>query len=361
MADRSKILLLEGDQAVAMSVAAAIREIGCDFVLAGDAVSALSIARQAKPDAVVLSGDLPGGGGVVALKRIRTCVHTAVIPIIAIGSGPQKGELLAAGAQECLEKPVDLELLRSAMKKHVTGTVKVAEAPADVIREPERMAELKDTRLLDSPPEKSFDRLTLLASKLLGTPVALMSLVDKDRQFFKSHTGLGEPWATKRQTPLSHSFCQWVVAGNEHLAVSDAREHPLLRDNLALRDLGVIAYAGVPLSAGRDKAIGSFCAVDSKPRPWSEEDLEVLRDLAEIVEAHIIIRRAIGAPIEGLAATMSMPNPAKLMEAAAKAVAGATRILGREGLRLGKAARRELEEIVTTQTQQLLGLAGQGR
>ncbi len=361
MSGRSKILLLEGDQTVAMSVASAIREIDCDFLLAGDAVSALTVARNAKPDLVVLSGNLPGGGGLVALKRIRNCVHTACIPIIALSAGSQKQQFLAAGAQECLDKPVDITQLRTAMKKQIAGEMTVTEAPAETVRDPGRMAELNDTGLLDSGPEKTFDRLTLLASKLLGTPVALMSLVDKDRQFFKSHTGLGEPWATKRQTPLSHSFCQWVVAGNEHLAVSDAREHPVLRDNLAIKNLGVIAYAGVPLSAGRNKAIGSFCAVDSKPRPWSEEDLEILRDLAEIVEAHVIIRRAIGAPIEGLAATMSMPNPAKLMEAAAKAVAGATRILGREGLRLGKAARDELEEIVTTQTQQLLGLAGQAR
>ncbi len=361
MAGRSKILLLEGDQSVAMSVASAIREIDCDFLLAGDAISALTVARNAKPDLVVLSGNLPGGGGLVALKRIRNCVHTAVIPIIALSAGSQKQQLLAAGAQECLDKPVDLEQLRSAMKKHLAGEMAVTEAPAETVRDPERVAELKDTGLLDSAPEKTFDRLTLLASKLLGTPVALMSLVDKNRQFFKSQTGLGEPWATKRQTPLSHSFCQWVVAGNEHLAVSDAREHPVLRNNLAVQNLGVIAYAGVPLSAGRNKAIGSFCAVDSKPRPWSEEDLEVLRDLAEIVEAHVIIRRAIGAPIEGLAATISVPTPAKLMEAAAKAVAGATRILGREGLRLGKAARDELQDIVTTQTQQLLGLAGHAR
>lgn len=361
MANRSKILLLERDRAIAMTLATAIRENDWEVSFASDAVGALAIARQVKPDVVVLSGDLPGGGALVALKRLRTNVHTAVIPIIGISGGARKKELEEEGAQECLEAPPDAALLCSAIKKHLAGTLTVMEAPAEVVREPDRLAELNDTGLLDSPPEQSFDRLTKLASKLLDTPVALMSLVDKDRQFFKSQIGLDEPWAEARQTPLSHSFCQWVVSGNEYLAINDARKHPLLRDNLAIENLGVIAYAGVPLSAGRSKAIGSFCAVDSKPRPWSQEDIDILRDLAEIVEAHVVIRRAIGAPIEGLAATIGMPSPAKLMEAAAKAIAGATRILGREGRRMGKTARRELEEIVTTQTKQLLRLAGDAR
>jgi len=152
-----------------------------------------------------------------------------------------------------------------------------------------------------------------------------------------------------------------VVSGKEHLAVSDAREHPLLRDNLARRDLGVIAYAGVPLSAGRDQAIGSFCAVDSKPRPWTEEDIEILRDLAQIVEAHVVLRRAKGDPIAGMAGTTSLPTPAKLMQAAGKAIAGATRILGREARLLGSAERKELEEIVNAQGQELLRLASELR
>ncbi|MDH3438455.1 MAG: response regulator [Betaproteobacteria bacterium] len=181
MAGQSKVLLLEGDQAVAMSLAAAIRKKDWDVAFASDAVLALSVARQAKPDAVILSGQLPGGGGLLALKRIRTCVHTGVIPVIAMCGGAQKGELLAAGAQECLEQPVDLALLCSAIQKQFALTLTVIEAPADVIRDPARMAALKNTGLLDSAPEESFDKLTVLASKLLGTPVALMSLVDEDR------------------------------------------------------------------------------------------------------------------------------------------------------------------------------------
>jgi hypothetical protein len=79
------------------------------------------------------------------------------------------------------------------------------------ILQPDRLAELDATELLDSPVEEIFDRFTRLASASLQAPVSLVSLVDRDRQFFKSSIGLQEPWASKRQTPLSHSFCQHVV------------------------------------------------------------------------------------------------------------------------------------------------------
>ena len=91
---------------------------------------------------------------------------------------------------------------------------------------PARLRELRGTRLLDSPAEESFDRLTRLTSTVLNVPVALVSLVDDDRQFFKSCLGLPQPWARQRQTPLSHSFCQHVVESREPLVISDAREHP---------------------------------------------------------------------------------------------------------------------------------------
>src|SRR3954454_8796989 len=100
-----------------------------------------------------------------------------------------------------------------------------------VVADPARLAALRAPALLDSQPEEAFDRLTRLATRALGVPVALVSLVGPDRQFFKSQTGLAEPWASARQTPLTHSFCQHVVATGEPLVVSDARVHPLVKEN----------------------------------------------------------------------------------------------------------------------------------
>ena len=115
------------------------------------------------------------------------------------------------------------------------------------MRDPARLKALRATGLLDSAPDPGFDRHARLAAQVLNAPVALVSLVDADRQFFKSCLGLAEPWASRRGTPLSHSFCQHAVASREPLIVDDAREHAVLRDNLAIRDMGVVAYAGIPL------------------------------------------------------------------------------------------------------------------
>jgi GAF domain-containing protein len=77
------------------------------------------------------------------------------------------------------------------------------------------------------------------------------------------------------------------VASRQPFVVSDAREHPLVRDNLAIRDLGVIAYAGIPLTRPDDEVLGSFCAIDNKPRTWIKADLDVLRDFAQSAMAYI--------------------------------------------------------------------------
>jgi PAS domain S-box-containing protein len=152
-----------------------------------------------------------------------------------------------------------------------------------------RLAALASTGLLDSAAEPSFDRLTRLATRLLGTPVALVSLVDANRQFFKSCVGLPEPWASQRETPLSHSFCQHVVSMREPLVIDDARLDFRVKDNLAISDLGVIAYLGIPL-AFNGHVIGSFCAIDGKPRAWTSDDIALLRDLADSVVTEIHLR-----------------------------------------------------------------------
>ena len=161
----------------------------------------------------------------------------------------------------------------------------------DVIENEARLEALRRTSLLDSPPEEAFDRLTRLATTVLRVPVALVSLVDGDRQFFKSQTGLSEPFASSRQTPLTHSFCKHAVGSREPLLVADARRDPVLGHYPTVSELGVIAYAGIPLITSEGHALGTFCVVDRRPHDWTEEEIGILRVLAASTMSEIELRR----------------------------------------------------------------------
>ncbi|HEX7335917.1 MAG TPA: PAS domain S-box protein [Gemmatimonadales bacterium] len=162
-----------------------------------------------------------------------------------------------------------------------------------LLTRPDRLAALRRTALLDTPPEEAFDRLSRMAARLLGTPVALISLVADDHQFFKSAIGLPEPWASHRTNPISFSFCGGVVSTGEPLVLEDARRHPLLRHNPVIRELGWISYAGVPLRTREGQVVGSFCVIDKTPRLWSERDVALLQDLAASVVTEIELRTQI--------------------------------------------------------------------
>lgn len=153
--------------------------------------------------------------------------------------------------------------------------------------DPARLTALRESGILDTPPEAALDRLTRLVTKVLRAPVALISLVAEDHQFFKSCVGLPEPWASARRTPLILSFCQHVVTSGLPLVVEDAPRHPLVRDSHAIIELNVVAYAGVPLVTPDGLTLGALCAIDTKPRAWSNDELDILQDLAASVMAQV--------------------------------------------------------------------------
>ena len=188
-----------------------------------------------------------------------------------------------------------------------------------VVADPARLASLWDSGLLDRPPTEAFDRLTRLATATLHVPVALVSLVDADRQVFASLVGLPEPWASARQTPLSHSFCQHTVAARAPLLIEDVREDPLVRDNLATTDLGIVAYAGIPLITSDGHALGSFCVLDGRPRAWTEAEVAILTDLAAAVMTEVEL---------GFAAREAREARAQAEEARAQAEARARQLEG---------------------------------
>lgn len=164
--------------------------------------------------------------------------------------------------------------------------------PLPVVADAVRLRALRRLRLLDTPAEEQFDRLARMARNAVGAAVVLVSLVDEDRQYFKACLGLAEPWSSKRETPLSHSFCQYAVATGRELVVEDARTEPRLASNLAIPDLDVVAYAGIPIRSGGE-VLGTFCVIDPVPRRWTDAELALLRDFAAAVSDLLESRLAL--------------------------------------------------------------------
>ncbi len=146
-----------------------------------------------------------------------------------------------------------------------------------------RLGALRASGLLDTPAEERFDRVTRMAQRLFNVPIALVSLVDEDRQWFKSRQGLD---AT--ETPRAFSFCAHAIAGDEVFQVADAGTDVRFADNpLVLGDPNIRFYAGAPISAPDGSKLGTICVIDRRPRKFSEEDVQALEDLAEMVEAEV--------------------------------------------------------------------------
>jgi len=163
-----------------------------------------------------------------------------------------------------------------------------ASLPPDEAR---RLKVLLDLNLLDSPPDERFDRITRLAARLFAVPTALVSLVDAERQWFKSRVGM-----TAIETPRSESFCAHTILQDDVLVVRDACADERFADYPAVKgDCPVRFYAGSPIDMGDGMRIGTLCIVDSQPREFGEEERRMLRDLAGIVANEVAAGALKGA------------------------------------------------------------------
>lgn len=156
--------------------------------------------------------------------------------------------------------------------------------PGKPANEAVRVQVLHDLKLLDTAPEERFDRLTRLAKRLFNVPIALVTLVDKERQWFKSCVGLDTT-----ETPRSVSFCAHAILRDELMLVPDAREDERFHDNpLVTGEPHIRFYAGYPLTVPSGNKMGTLCLIDTKPRDLDEEERALLRDLAGMAEQELM-------------------------------------------------------------------------
>ncbi|MEO0793991.1 MAG: GAF domain-containing sensor histidine kinase [Verrucomicrobiota bacterium] len=155
----------------------------------------------------------------------------------------------------------------------------------------DRLNDLIDTGLLDVSEDEIFDRFSRIGSELFGTSIALVSLVAEDHQHFAGSCGL--PSAIRKQggTPLSHSFCKHVVWDAKPLVVNNARDDYRVSMNLAVEAFGIAAYLGVPLKSQRGHVLGAYCVIDTEPRNWTDQEVQLAEDIGLLVSREIELRR----------------------------------------------------------------------
>ncbi|WP_206733377.1 EAL domain-containing protein [Luteimonas sp. YGD11-2] len=166
----------------------------------------------------------------------------------------------------------------------------------DDAAEAARLAALRDLDLLDTPESDSYDRITRMASRLFGVPIAAVSLTDAHRQWFKSHVG-----TAGREIPRDKAPCAEVTAQAGTVVVSDLQQDPRFSDSVLARS-GIRFYAGAPLVTRDGHTLGAMCVLDSKPRETTPEERASLRDFAAMVMAQVELEHDYGRrdPLSGL-------------------------------------------------------------
>jgi PAS domain S-box-containing protein len=151
---------------------------------------------------------------------------------------------------------------------------------------------LAETGLLDSGPEEAFDRLTRLAARVSGTPLALVNLIAADRQFSKS-CFVPQSWSVGPNLPLADSFCKYAVRSREALAIRDARQDSRVASSRMVTREGLVSYLGIPLITSTGHVLGTLCVGDFRPREWKLDEIEGLNDLATSVVTEIELRSQV--------------------------------------------------------------------
>ncbi len=263
--------------------AIALEELPCRIFTSDEEL--LQAVVEDRPALILLEHNPPviDGKETARALRQRAGPEAVQIPVVLVARGDDPGRKDPRGEEETsvtdwLVSPFSLSYARTRIRAFVLRSAcrwVRAQTPPD---EGQRLLALRELAILDTPSEERFDRLTRIASAALNVPIALVSLVDEDRQWFKSCYGM-----SVRETPRDAAFCAHVVHLREELVVPDALRDDRFADNpLVVEDPRIRFYAGAPLILGNGRCIGTLCVLDTRPRLLNPSDLVTLRDLRDL-------------------------------------------------------------------------------
>jgi len=238
---------------------------------------------EVRPECVCVSVLPPTS--IAQARHIALAIHErleSVTILIGVWSARFDAEKLKERSRAAHVDEVAVSLADAAQRVYkMTTEITDAMLPAPTSpKEEERLAELVGLNLLDTPRETNFDHVTERLAKLFNVPIALISLIDENRQWFKSHFGLPARLAEARSTSRDVSLCGHVVAHDEVLIVRDLARDPRFANNPFVKENRLRFYAGVPLRGPNGLPIGSLCILDTKPRDMTTQEQELLKMIA---------------------------------------------------------------------------------
>ena len=269
----------------------------------------IDVAAKADPEAICISVVAPST--LIQARHITTKLRSRIPSVrIVIGFWRATERLAEAsqrlrdsGADEVVASLAEAVVQLAKFAAPIGEEMAAAPLPAN---EEERLAELANLHLLDGEPERVFDRVTAKLAKLFQVPIALITFVDRDRQWFKSQVGLPEDLARERCTPRSVSICGHMVAKNDTLVVEDLARDRRFANNPLIKARGLRFYAGTPVRGVSGFPIGSLCLLDVRPRKMTDHERRVLESFADDLSEEIQ-HRATGKEAAALAARQSAP------------------------------------------------------
>ena len=281
LADRSVILNV-ANSGVAAALAEAVRAEGARVNFFSDLDAARTLIARDRPSLAMIEHDTARGDGIALCHEIRK-TEADRLPVVIVAEREEAAAGAAAGVTDWLIMPFTSSYARTKIRAWILRAAcrwMRAPIPQD---EDRRIASLHEIKILDTEPNERFDRVTRLASALFNVPMAMISLIDEDRQWFKSCVG-----TSTRENPRDVSFCAHVVFSREPMIVADAFQDMRFADNpLVINEPRIRFYAGYPLILDDGSCIGTLCLLDTRPRTLDGPDLERLHDLADIATQEI--------------------------------------------------------------------------
>ncbi len=281
----SSILMGISNARMAMLISEAGAVEGVQTLHAPDGASTLQMANAAPPQLVILEDRLPGIDGLTVCKNLRSQrdKRLAEVPIVLVGDRERVHQGAEAGVSEWLVTPFSTQFARAHihawLMRSACRWVRAALPPDEDVR----LAALRDLSILDTPPEERFDRITRVAAALANVPIALVSLIDEERQWFKSCIGLDV-----NETSRELAFCAHVVASREPMIVPDTHLDVRFADSpLVIGGPRIRFYAGFPIFHKNGSCMGTLCLIDTRPRTFPQTTIQMFADLANVVQEEL--------------------------------------------------------------------------